>query len=140
VTIDTQSPLGVPGGLATEALNAAVALHWSASARLADQTDFAYYRVFSEPAVSSGGTPSCPTGGTGFDLEGTSTSEGFVVTGLTNGDAVCFGVSAMSTRGQESTLSAMVAATPSASGGSFEVIAQSGTTAVKYRTSTKARQ
>jgi hypothetical protein len=119
ITVVTTQILPPPNGLAEDSLNGGVALTWSADARLSNPSQFAYYRVYSEPAIGSGGTANCPAGEAGFGLEGSTVSEGYVVEGLTNGSTWCFGVTTVAILGQESALSNWVVATPAASGGSF---------------------
>jgi hypothetical protein len=131
VTVDTLPPMGAPSGLAGTPLDSGVALTWSDSVRLANQSIFNYYRVYSEQP--SGSPSSCPTAGAGFGLEGTTVSEDFVVTGIANGTAVCYGVTTVSQEGQESTLSPWIMVTPSSSGGSFDIVAHPGATVVVHR-------
>lgn len=121
ITVVTTPILPAPSGLAEDSLNGGVALTWSADARLGNPAQFSYYRVYSEPAVVTSGTANCPAGAAGFGLEGSTVSEGYVVEGLTNGTTYCFGVTTVAKLGQESALSAWVVATPSASGGSFDL-------------------
>src|SRR5262249_50167926 len=121
ITVNTQQVLPAPDGLTPTAIDSGVKLTWSADARLSDPAKFAYYRVYSEPAVVTGGTASCPTGAAGFGLEGSTVSEGYVVTGLANGSTWCFGVTTVAVLGQESTLTPWVTSSPDASGGSFDV-------------------
>jgi hypothetical protein len=101
-------------------IDSGVELTWSADARLGNPSEFSYYRVYSEPAVVSGGSATCPSGAAGFGLEGSTVSEGYVVTGLTNGSTYCFGVTTVATLGQESSLTPWVTATPTSSGPSFD--------------------
>ena len=129
VTVDTTPPMPPPGGLTGTALDSGVALTWSDSVRVDHSSIFNYYRVYSE--VAANGT-SCPNGGTGFGLEGTTVSEDFVVTGIPNGTAVCYGVTTVSQRGQESVLSSWVIVTPSSSGGSFDIVAHPNATVVVH--------
>jgi hypothetical protein len=128
VTIDTVPPMPAPGGLAGVGLDSGAALTWSDSVRVDHSSIFSNYRVYSEAA--SGG--SCPTGGSGFGLEGTTVSENFVVTGIANATSVCYGVTTVSTLGQESALSSWIVVTPSSGGGSFDILAHPGTTVVVH--------
>jgi hypothetical protein len=128
ITIDTAPPMPAPGGLAGTGLDSGAALTWNDSVRVDHSTIFNYYRVYSEVASGS----NCPTGGTGFNLEGTTVSENFVVTGIANGTAVCYGVTTVSQLGQESVLSPWVMVTPSSTGGSFDIIAHPNATIVVH--------
>jgi hypothetical protein len=131
ITVDTTPPMPPPGGLAPGApLDSAVALSWNDSVRVDHSAIFNYYRVYSEAA--SGAT--CPTAGAGFGLEGTTVSEDFVVTGLPNGTAVCYGVTTVSQLGQESVLSPWVMATPTSGGGTFDITSHPNATVVMHRT------
>jgi hypothetical protein len=140
ITVSTQQVLPPPDGLAEDSLDGGVALTWSADARLSNPTEFAYYRVYSEPAVVTGGTTSCPAGAAGFGLEGSTVSEGYVVSNLTNGTPWCFGVTTVAVLGQESVLSSWVIATPSASGGSFDMLAHPGITVAAHKVRAKGRR
>ncbi len=121
ITVNTQQVLPPPDGLTAVAIDSGVKLTWSADARLSNPSEFAYYRVYSEPAVVTNNTANCPTGAAGFGLEGSTVSEGYVVTGLANGSTWCFGVTTVATLGQESVLTAWVTASPTSGGGSFDV-------------------
>ena len=101
ISVDTVPPVPAPSGLTGTPLDSGVALTWSNSVRLANTSIFSYYRVYSEQPSGS----SCPAAGSGFGLEGTSVSEDFVVTGIANGTPVCYGVTTVSMKGQESALS-----------------------------------
>jgi hypothetical protein len=138
ITVNTQQVLPAPDGLTATAIDSGVKLTWSADARLSDPSKFAYYRVYSEPAVVTGGTASCPTGAAGFGVEGSTVSEGYVVTGLANGSTWCFGVTTVATLGQESSLTPWVTASPDASGGSFD-FTSSLITAGVHRAAVKRR-
>jgi hypothetical protein len=131
ISVDTVPPMPAPSGLNGTPLDSGVALTWSNSVRLANTSIFSYYRVYSEQP--SGSPASCPAAGSGFGLEGTTVSEDFVVTGIANGTAVCYGVTTVSTKGQESALSAWIMATPSSSGGSFDIRAHPGATVVVHQ-------
>jgi len=139
ITVNTQQVLPPPDGLAEDSLNGGVALTWSADARLSNPAEFSYYRVYSEPAVVTGGTANCPSGAAGFGLEGSTVSEGYVITNLTNGTTYCFGVTTVAVLGQESVLSSWVVATPSASGGSFDMQAHPGVTVAAHTVHGKKR-
>jgi hypothetical protein len=140
ITVVTTQVLPPPDGLAEDSLNGGVALTWSADARLSNPSEFGYYRVYSEPAVVTGGTANCPAGAEGFVLEGSTVSEGYVVEGLTNGTTYCFGVTTVATLGQESGLSSWVVATPSASGPSFDRTSSPRMTVGVHRTPETVRR
>jgi len=132
LTIDTNPPMSAPGELTGLGIDSGSKLSWSDSVRLANPSIFSYYRVYSEP--TTGGT--CAAPGAGFGLEGTTVSESFVVLGIANGTGVCYGVTTVSTLGQESALSAWVIVTPSSSGGGFDIASNPHTTVVMHRTRT----
>jgi hypothetical protein len=121
ITVTATQVLPPPDNVTADSINSGVELTWSPDARLSNPADFAYYRIYSEPAVVAEGTTSCPSGAAGFGLEGTSVSEGYVVTGLTNGTPWCFGVTTVAVLGQESVLSTWAIGTPSASGPTFDI-------------------
>ncbi len=101
VTIDVRLHLPAPANLNSISLYRAAQLSWASNARTADPNAFDYYRVYStvySPAA----------GGCDDDLwilEGTTISEDFISTGLTNGVRYCFAVSAVSRDGHESLFS-----------------------------------
>ncbi len=140
ITVVTTPILAAPDGLAEDSLNGGVALTWSNNVRLGNPGQFSYYRVYSEPAVVSGGTANCPAGAAGFGPEGSTVSEGYVVEGLTNGTAECFGVTTVAKLGQESALSPWVVATPAASGGSFDLTSSPRMTVGIHRAPESARR
>lgn len=140
ITVVTTQILPAPDGLAEDSLDGGVALTWSADARLGNPAQFSYYRVYSEPAVVTGGTADCPAGAAGFGLEGSTVSEGYVVEGLTNGTTECFGVTTVAKLGQESALSPWVVATPAASGGSFDLTSSPRMTVGVHRARVTARR
>ena len=98
VTIDSRLRLPSPTGLVSVSLSRAVQLSWSTSSRLSDPTHFAYYRVYSSIFNASQGR--CDDNL--WVLEGTTVSDDFLITGLTNGVRYCFTVSTISTDGHES--------------------------------------
>jgi len=100
--------LETPESLVSTSLNSAVQLSWSANARLADPNRFSHYDVYSTTYDLDNSV--CDDAG--WALEGTSVSEDFLVTGLTNGVPLCFAVSSVSTSGDESNVSAYVNDTP----------------------------
>jgi hypothetical protein len=121
ISVTYTPTIAPPDGLTGTAFDSAAQLHWSADQRLANPTIFAYYRVYSEPAVVAGGDTTCTAANPGFGLEGTTVSEDFVVTGLPNGVPWCYGVTSVAQLGQESLLSPWVIVTPTLSGGSFNI-------------------
>lgn len=130
VNVDTAPPIPAPTGLAGTPLDSGAALTWSDSVQNAHASIFGYYRVYSEPATGS--PASCPAAGSGFGLEGTTASVDFVVLGIANGTTVCYGVTSVSSLGQESALSSWIMVTPSSSGGSFDLRAHPGATVVVH--------
>jgi hypothetical protein len=100
--------LETPESLVTVSLNTAVQLSWSPNARLADPNRFSHYDIYSTSYDLDNGV--CDDGG--WALEGTSVSEDFLVSGLTNGVPLCFAVSSVSTSNAESDVSAYANDTP----------------------------
>ena len=100
--------LETPESLASISLSTAIQLSWSSNARLADPNRFSHYNVYSTTYDIDNGV--CDNNG--WALEGTSVSEDFLVSGLTNGVPLCFSVSSVSTSGDESDVSAYVSDTP----------------------------
>jgi hypothetical protein len=92
------SSLETPANLASVSLNGAIQLSWDPNARLDRPSAFEHYNVYSTSYDLDRGV--CDTNGWG--LEGTSVSEDFLVSGLSNGVSLCFAVSAVSTSGNES--------------------------------------
>ena len=120
VTIDTAPPLPPPDTVTAVGIDSGSKIHWSSNGRTTNPALFAYYRVYSETAVSNG-TTTCPTTGPDFAVEGSSVSEDFVVTGLANdGTTWCYGVTTVTQDGHESVISQFAMATPNAAGGSFD--------------------
>jgi hypothetical protein len=100
--------LETPESLVSISLNSAIQLSWDANARLADPNRFSHYDVYSTTYDIDHSV--CDDAG--WALEGTSVSEDFLVSGLTNGVPLCFAVSSVSTNGDESDASAYVSDTP----------------------------
>ena len=100
--------LETPESLVSVSLNSAVQLSWSANSRLADPNSFSHYNIYS----TSYDLDNTTCDDAGWALEGTSVSEDFLVSGLTNGVPLCFAVSAVSTGGSESDVSAYTNDTP----------------------------
>jgi hypothetical protein len=100
--------LEAPNALVSVSLNTAIQLSWDPNARLANPSRFEHYNVFSTSYDLDRGV--CDDAG--WALEGTSVSEDFLVSGLTNGVPLCFAVSSVSTSGNESAVSAYRNDTP----------------------------
>jgi hypothetical protein len=100
--------LETPENLVSVSLNTAIQLSWDPNARLANSNRFSHYNIYSTSYDIDRGV--CDNAG--WALEGTSVSEDFLVSGLTNGDPICFSVSSVSTSGDESAVSAYVNDTP----------------------------
>ena len=100
--------LETPQSLVSVSLNTAVQLSWDPNARVADPNSFSHYNIYSTSYDLD--TSVCDD--TGWALEGTSVSEDFLVSGLTNGVPLCFAVSSVSTGGNESAVSAYANDTP----------------------------
>ena len=98
VSIDVRLRMPAPTGLTSVSLDRAAQLSWSSASRLSNTTAFDYYRVYSTVWT---------TAANGCDdaywvLEGTTISDDFLSTGLTNGVRYCFAVSIVSKDGHES--------------------------------------
>jgi hypothetical protein len=102
VTIDVRLHLPAPANLNSISLYRAAQLSWASNSRTADPNAFDYYRVYS--TVYSATAAGCDNDL--WILEGTTISEDFISTGLTNGVRYCFAVSAVSRDGHESLFSA----------------------------------
>lgn len=100
--------LEVPETLVSVSLNTAIELSWDPNARLASPNRFSHYNVYS----TSYDLDRSVCDDAGWALEGTSVSEDFLVSGLTNGVPLCFAVSSVSTGGDESAVSAYRNDTP----------------------------
>jgi len=108
VTVDPANQLVAPEGLVPVSLNMAVQLSWLPNARSGSGAAlFQYYRVYSTDYNT--GTGLCAAS---WVLEGTTVSEDFIASGLTNGVSRCFAVSAVSTDGHESDWSVPTYDTP----------------------------
>ena len=101
------SPLPAPDSLASVSLNEAIELDWSDNAYASAPARFELYRVYSATYNLDLGV--C---GTQWDVEGTTVAPEFLVGALTNGVPRCYGVSALSTDGAESSLSSLQQDTP----------------------------
>lgn len=101
VTIDVRLRLPAPTSLNSISLDRAVQMSWASNSRTSDPNAFDYYRVYSTVYSSSAGACDDQL----WVLEGTTISEDFISTGLTNGVRYCFAVSAVSRDGHESLFS-----------------------------------
>jgi hypothetical protein len=100
--------LETPESLVSVSLNTAIQLSWSPNARLDAPDRFEHYAIYS----TSYDLDRQVCDDAGWGLEGTSVSEDFVVSGLTNGASLCFAVSSVSLNGNESDVSAYRYDTP----------------------------
>ncbi len=130
--VDTTPPLPPPDSLSAAGFDSASEIHWSSNARLQNPAIFAYYRVYSEPAVVTGMTGTCATPGPGFAVEGSTVSEEFVVTGLANGTTWCYAVTTVTLDGHESVLSQWTTDTPTQSAGPFAVSMAPRATVIRH--------
>lgn len=87
-----------PDNLTSVSLNGAIQLSWDANARLDRPDLFDHYNIYSTSYDLDNNV--CDDAHWG--LEGTSVSEDFVVSGLSNGVSLCFDVSAVTVNGRES--------------------------------------
>lgn len=87
-----------PDNLTSVSLNGAIQLSWDANARLDRPDRFDHYNIYS----TSYDLDNNVCDDAHWALEGTSVSEDFVVSGLSNGVSLCFDVSAVSVNGRES--------------------------------------
>jgi fibronectin type 3 domain-containing protein len=106
ITVDERLRLPAPDTLNSISLNQAIHLQWTDNAALADTT-FKWYRVYSASYNLDQGL--C---GADWVLEGTTVSNEFLATLLTNGVPRCFGVSAITNQGYESLWSPLHQDTP----------------------------
>lgn len=106
VTVDAANTLPAPQGLTSVTLNGGVDLTWDANAVAANPNLFDYYRVYSTTYDSALGCADA------WVLEGTTVSDGFVARNLPNGETRCFGVTAISIDGHESSWSNIIQDTP----------------------------
>jgi len=107
VTIDLQSRLPAPQGLASISLNAAIQLAWSSNAVDAAHGTFDHYRIYSTDY--DGTRAVCAAN---WVVEGTTVSDAFLAGNLVNGVSRCFAVSAVTRDGHESDWSASRLDTP----------------------------
>jgi hypothetical protein len=108
ITVDERNRLPAPSTLLSVSLDRAVQLSWSPNARNADPSMFDYYRVYS--TLYDLDANLCD--GDLWVLEGTTVSEDFLATGLTNGAPRCFAASTVSRDGHESVWATPRADTP----------------------------
>jgi hypothetical protein len=139
ITVDTAPPLPPPSTVTATGFDSASEITWSPNARLQNPSLFAYYRVYSEPAVVSGMTATCATPGPGFAVEGSTVSEEFVVTGLANGTTWCYGVTTVTQNGNESVLSSWTTDTPTLAAGPFAVTMAPNATVIRHNPKPLAR-
>ena len=90
--------LDAPNALTSVSLNGAIQLSWDANSRLGRPDLFEHYNVYS----TSYDLDHNLCDDRNWALEGTSVSEDFVVSGLSNGVPLCFDVSAVTVNGRES--------------------------------------
>jgi len=107
VRLDARLRLPAPTALTSLSLNQAVHLSWTDNAFQSRPNGFRWYRVYSTTYDLDHNL--CATS---WSLEGTTVSPEFLATALTNGSPRCFGVSAESVEGFESTWSPLRADTP----------------------------
>lgn len=100
--------LETPEGLVSTSLSTAIQLSWNNNARIDAPNDFEHYNVYSTSYDLDRGV--CDAAG--WSLEGSSVSEDFIVSGLTNGVSQCFAITAVNTNGRESAVSAARSDTP----------------------------
>ena len=98
ITVDERNRLPAPLSLSSISLHRAIQLAWPANARTTGPTLFDHYRVYSTPYDLDAGK--CDDAS--WVLEGSTVSEDFLVTGLSNGAPRCFDVSTVSRDGHES--------------------------------------
>jgi len=110
ITVDERLQLPQPASLTSISLNQAIHLQWADNAALSDPTRFNWYRVYSMPYDLD--QDACITQADSIFLEGTTVSDEFLATLLTNGVPRCFGVSAISVEGYESLWSPLWHDTP----------------------------
>lgn len=97
VTVDERNRLPAPHSLVSVTLNRGAELSWDPNAYAAAPEQFDFYRVYSTSwEVVHGCNVS------GWALEGTTVSDGFVSRNLPNGETRCFAVSTISRDGHES--------------------------------------
>ena len=106
-----------PSGLYTFSLDAAIQLTWSGSIVKSYPHQFRHYRVYSTSYSSI--LDRCDD--TGWVVEGTTVSDGFLASNLRNGISRCFAVSTVAQDGGEGPRSAARADTPR-HGGTFVAI------------------
>jgi hypothetical protein len=97
LTIDLQTRLPAPQGLASISLNGAIQLAWSSNAVDASHGTFDHYRLYSTDYDASRGV--CTAN---WVVEGSTVSDAFLSGNLVNGVSRCFAVSAVTHDGHES--------------------------------------
>jgi hypothetical protein len=101
------TPLPAPASLSSISLNRAIHLQWADNAAQSDPSRFERYQVYSAGYDLDQGV--CRSD---WVVEGTTVSDEFLVTLITNGVPRCFGVSAISVEGVESDWSPLWQDTP----------------------------
>jgi hypothetical protein len=107
IVIDERNRLPAPLNLTSISLDRAVQLSWSSNAVEAGPSIFDFYRVYS--TLYDNTRSRCSDQ---WSLEGTTVSDAFLASNLSNGVTRCFAVSAVSRDGHESTWSAVRQDTP----------------------------
>lgn len=107
ITIDLQTRLPAPQGLASISLNGAIQLAWSSNAVDASHGTFDHYRVYSTDYDGARGV--CTAN---WVVEGSTVSDAFLAGNLVNGVSRCYAVSAVTRDGHESDWSAARLDTP----------------------------
>jgi len=131
IAVSTAAPLPPPDTITPAAFNGAGELRWTDTPLASpNASQFSYYRVYSDSATVSGGTTTCSGNLSDLAVEGSTVSDVFVVTGLTNGDTRCYSVSTVAVGGQESSLGPFTVITPSASDPTFDIAAAPNATVV----------
>ena len=141
VFIDASDTVEAPTSLTGTPLDSAALLQWSDNSITGPNgSRFDYYRVYSDSASGS----TCI--GASEVLEGTTVSNGFVITGVANGVTRCYFVTAVTRSGHESSISPVAFLTPSASdppysaariSGNYTVIAHHPIKLHRARTTTR---
>lgn len=102
------SQLETPRNLISVSLNTAIQLSWDPNARIDNPGAFDHYNVYS----TSYDLDRDVCDDANWGLEGTSVSEDFLVSGLSNGVPMCFAVTAVSGSGRESVVTPSIHDTP----------------------------
>jgi hypothetical protein len=100
--------LETPGNLVSVSLNTAIQLSWDPNARIDNPSAFDHYNVYS----TSYDLDHDVCDNANWGLEGTSVSEDFLVSGLSNGVSMCFAVTAVNGSGREGNVTPSIHDTP----------------------------